>query len=132
MTKRTLTAEHKAALERGRVAGRAIKRYLRTLEDRHSRGPRRGAELISADLDRVEAELRSAQAVKKIQLIQRRIELREELEAVTACDLVDVQAVEEAFIRHVADYSLAKGISYSAWREFGVPAAVLNAGGLHR
>ena len=41
-------------------------------------------------------------------------------------------ALEKAFIGAAASYSARKKISYAAWRENGVSAAVLKAAGISR
>ena len=44
----------------------------------------------------------------------------------------DFAAFETAFVEHAKPYSERKGISYSAWRESGVPAEVLRRAGIPR
>ena len=44
----------------------------------------------------------------------------------------DLEAIESAFVEHAASYAGRKGISYTAWREQGVPAAVLSKAGIPR
>ena len=43
-----------------------------------------------------------------------------------------MDTLEEAFVGAASEYSDRKGISYSAWRELGVPAAVLKRAGVKR
>lgn len=126
---KAISEDHKAALEAGRVAGRAVKAYLTYLEADTSKRRRRSEEVIRKDLEGVESDLLDAGPVQKISLLQRRIDLHQEL--AQQDDLVDVDALEESFVEHVADYSARKGISYQAWREFGVPARVLRRSGLN-
>jgi hypothetical protein len=45
---------------------------------------------------------------------------------------VDLAQLEKDFVKAAAPYSERKGISYSAWREVGVPAAVLDKAGIAR
>ena len=45
---------------------------------------------------------------------------------------VDQAALEKAFVGAAASYSARKKISYAAWRENGVSAAVLKAAGISR
>lgn len=47
-------------------------------------------------------------------------------------DAPDPDAIEEAFVKAAKEYSERKGITYSAWREVGVPAATLKATGIQR
>ncbi|GIU89638.1 MAG: hypothetical protein KatS3mg010_0737 [Acidimicrobiia bacterium] len=44
----------------------------------------------------------------------------------------DVGALEKEFVKVAKGYSARKGISYGAWREFGVPAEVLKKAGITR
>ena len=45
---------------------------------------------------------------------------------------VDLGAFEEDFVAAASGYSDRKGISYAAWRELGVPPAVLKRAGISR
>ena len=42
----------------------------------------------------------------------------------------DVGSLESEFKKHVASYSERKGVTYTAWRESGVPAKVLREAGI--
>ena len=41
-----------------------------------------------------------------------------------------MDVLELGFVEHAASYSDRKGVSYTAWREFGVPASVLRTAGI--
>ena len=41
-------------------------------------------------------------------------------------------SVEDAFVEVAASYSTRQGISYTSWREVGVPAATLKRAGISR
>jgi hypothetical protein len=118
----------------GRTEGRAIKNYLEALEqNRPKRGRRRTEESITARLAAIEDELESSDPVKKLNLVQERIDLTEELKAMSAArSAVDVADFEAAFIEAAKPYSERRHISYAAWREVGVPASVLKAAGISR
>jgi hypothetical protein len=75
-------------------------------------------------------ELVSADPLKRLQLIQERLDLKEELE--TAGQSVDLSGLEQDFVDAAASYSKRKGISYAAWRELGVEPAVLKRAGIGR
>jgi hypothetical protein len=45
---------------------------------------------------------------------------------------VDLSGFEADFVKAAKGYSERKGISYTAWRELGVPAAVLKQAGIGR
>ena len=126
-----MSDEHKAALAEGRNQGRAVRRYLEALEaHRPKRGRKRTTDSIQKRLEKIEAELPSADPLKRLQLIQERLDLQNELEH--ANTKVDLTELEAEFVRAAADYSARKGISYAAWRELGVEASVLKRAGISR
>jgi hypothetical protein len=130
--KRTpMSNEHKAALAEGRDQGRAVRRYLEALEaNKPKRGRKRSPESMKKRLDAVENELATADPLKRLHLVQERLDLQAALEATEAT--VDLEALEKEFISAAATYSERKGISYSAWRELGVPGGVLERAGITR
>jgi hypothetical protein len=130
--KRTpMSNEHKAALAEGRDQGRAVRRYLEALEaNKPKRGRKRSPDSMKKRLDAVENELASADPLKRLHLVQERLDLQAALEATEAT--VDLDALEKEFVDAAATYSDRKGISYSAWRELGVPSSVLERAGITR
>jgi hypothetical protein len=126
-----MTDEHKKALAEGRAQGRAVRRYLDALEkNRPRRGRRRTPQGITKRLEAIEVEIAAADPLKRVQLIQERIDLLDEL--ATATETVDIAELEADFVENAAGYSGRKGISYAAWRELGVPATVLRQAGISR
>ena len=81
-------------------------------------------------LQSVEDQLATADPLKRLHLIQERLDLQAALEANDA--KVDLEALEREFIAAAGPYSARKGISYSAWRELGVPGPVLVKAGIAR
>jgi hypothetical protein len=130
-TTRTMTAQHKAALAEGRSEGRAVKSYLEALQqNRPRRGRRRTPDSINKRLAAIDAAYADGSALQQLQLVQERIDLQRELDAMGA--KVDLSALEGAFVKTAAKYAQRKGISYAAWRELGVPADVLKKAGISR
>ena len=128
---RTMTDEHKAAIAAGRTESRAVKTYLEALEtNRPKRGRKRTPESVNARLATIDAQLESADVVKRLTLVQERLDLLAELERMSTT--VDISAAEAEFIASAKAYGERKGISYSAWREVGVSAAVLKQAGISR
>jgi hypothetical protein len=128
---KNITPEHKAAMAAGRAEGRAIKNYLEALEtNKPRRGRRRTTESINTRLEKIDGELVGADAMKRLNLIQERLDLLHELEQLHAP--VDMSALEEQFVIAAKGYSDRKGISWAAWREVGVPASVLERAGVSR
>jgi hypothetical protein len=119
-----MTDEHKAAMERGRSEGRAVRDYLEALRtSKPKRGRKRTPESIKERLGVIEESLDDATAIEELQLVQERRDLMSELEAMqTATDLSEL---EDKFVEVAKAYGERKGISYASWREVGVPAAVL-------
>ena len=126
-----MSAEHKAALAEGRNQGRSVRRYLEAL-DRHrpKRGRKWTSDSIRKRLSAIEGELAEADPLKRLQLVQERIDLSGELEALESN--VDLTGLEEEFVKAAAAYSARKGISYAAWRELGIEPAVLKRAGISR
>jgi hypothetical protein len=128
---RTMSDEHKAALAEGRAQGRAVRAYLEALEaNKPKRGRKRTPDSIKKRLDKITAELETADPLKRLQLTQEQLDLEAELAAGETT--VDLGALEKDFIEAAASYASRKGISYSAFRSVGVPPAVLRAAGITR
>ena len=126
-----MTEEHKAALAEGRAQGRAVRAYLEALEtQRPKRGRKRTPESMRARLDTIDATIEGADPMTRLQMAQERIDLLEALHA--AQTPVDLTALEDEFVAAAARYGERKGIGYAAWREVGVPAAVLKRAGITR
>ena len=129
--KPSMSNAHKEALALGREQGRAVRRYLEALElHKPKRGRKRTPESIQRQLDAIEDKLASADALTRVQLIQQRMDLQAELETKSAT--VDLTSLETGFVKAARDYGQRKGISYAAWREAGVDAAVLKKAGIGR
>lgn len=130
-TRTPMSDEHKAALAEGRNQGRSVRRYLEALDaHKPKRGRKRTPDSMQKRLARIETELVSADPLQRLQLIQERIDLQAELEA--AGSKVDLTELEAEFVDAAGAYSQRKGISYAAWRELGVEAAVLKRAGIKR
>jgi len=128
---RSMSDDHKAALAEGREQGRTIRNYLEGLEiSRPKRGRKRTPETIQARLSKIEETIPTVDPLKRVALIQERNDLQAELN--TSGPDVDMDALEAGFIASAKGYSERKGITYAAWREIGVPAAVLKAAGVSR
>jgi hypothetical protein len=126
-----MSDEHKAALAEGRDQGRAVRRYLEALEaHRPRRGRKRTPDSMKKRLTTVENQLLTADPLKRLHLIQERLDLQAALETNDA--KVDLEALEKEFVSAAGPYSARKGISYSAWRELGVPSSVLTKAGISR
>ncbi|MGZ4676965.1 MAG: hypothetical protein ACXVJ7_18725 [Acidimicrobiia bacterium] len=129
--KTKMTAEHKAALAEGRELGRSVKDYLEALnQHKPKRGRKRTPDSINKRLNAINAALPEASAIKTVELVQERRDL--EIELATMGTKIDISGLEKGFIKAAKTYSDRKGISYSTWREVGVPAEVLKKAGITR
>ena len=123
-----MTQEHKDALALGRKQAREIKAYLKAVEGK-KRGRPVTKESLQQRLERIHEKIeQSDDPLKSVELIQIRLDVEEALAHIE--EAVDLAALETGFVEHAKAYSERKGISYTAWREFGVPAATLRAAGV--
>jgi hypothetical protein len=129
-TRRTapMSDAHKAALAEGREQGQVVRRYLEAIEAQPARKSRRTPEMVQSRLAVIEAELRSAPAIIRLQLLQERLDLHDELDRSGSSE--QLQELEDAFVECARAYGERKSISYAAWREIGVSAPVLKRAGI--
>lgn len=126
-----MSDDHKAALAKGRMEGRVVRDYLEGLRaTKPKRGRKRTVDSINKRLAAIETELADANPLDELLLVQERRDLQAELAAKS--DAIDMDALEEAFIAIAKSYSSSKSISYSSWREVGVPADTLTRAGITR
>jgi hypothetical protein len=122
--KTPMSADHKAALARGREEGRTVRRYLEALESsKPRRGRKRTPDSIRKRLATIDATLATADPLSRLHMVEEKQRLEAELSHTG--DTVDMAALEKGFIKVARLYGERKGISYSAWRTVGVSAAVL-------
>jgi hypothetical protein len=129
--KRTVSDDHKAAMAEGRSQSRLVAAYLEALEThKPKRGRKRTPQSIDKRLAAIEEELETASQIKQLSLIQERRDLIDEKSKMGGS--VDLTNLEADFVAAAKAYGERKGISYAAWRELGVPAAVLKKAGISR
>jgi hypothetical protein len=126
-----MSEAHKEALAKGREEGRKVRAYLEALAQEKQAGRRQDPDVLQLKINeqqqKVDAE---PNAAKRLELIQRRLDLEEQLAAQD--DQVDLEQLEKDFIEAIPGYAERKGITYSALREAGVPASVLKQAGVKR
>jgi hypothetical protein len=128
---RKMTDEHKAALARGRAQGRAVREYLAALDQSSKPGRRVSREDLERRLAETQQRIASeGDPTKRLDLIQKRIDIEDRL--ADQQEEVDLGQLEADFVGAAKEYAARKGISYSAFREAGVPAAVLKQAGIAR
>lgn len=124
-----MSSAHKKALANGRNEGRVIREYLDIVEaTKPKRGRRRTPESITRRLATINTELKTADAVTKVRLIQERLNLKTELAGMKS--RTEISAAETKFIKVARSFSERNDISYEAWREFGVTPIVLKKAGI--
>ncbi|MFZ0012785.1 MAG: hypothetical protein WAL25_01600 [Acidimicrobiia bacterium] len=123
-----MSEEHKLALAEGRKQARAIKAYLKAIAAKKPGRPVT-KESLEGRLDKVNAKLEGTQEpLEVVDLLQSRLDISQALADLE--DAADLDRLEAGFVDHAAAYSERKGITYTAWREFGVPAKVLRSAGI--
>ena len=128
---RQMSEEHKAANARARAENKAVSDYLEGLEtNRPKRGRKRSADAMKKRLETIAEDLEGATPIRRVQLVQERIDLEQAI--VASAETVDLSELEDAFVAAAVSYSGRKGITYSAWREVGVPSSVLQRAGISR
>ena len=129
--RKSMTDEHKAALAEGRAQGRAVRAYLEALEShKPKRGRKRTPDSMRKRLTAIEAEMDGSDPMNRLQLVQERMDITEALARTE--ETIDLTDLESAFTEAAAAYGARKGITYSAWREVGVSAAMLKRAGISR
>jgi hypothetical protein len=129
--KSPMSQAHKEALAVGREEGRAVRQYLEALEaHKPKRGRKRTPDTVQRRLEQIDEKIQAADPLSRVHLVQERMDL--EYELMVKDSQVDLAALEEGFIAAAQNYSQRKGITYAAWREAGIDAAVLRQAGIRR
>ncbi len=125
----SMSTAHKKALANGRNEGRIIREYLEIVEaTKPKRGRRRTPESIAKRLSVISVELKTADPVTKVRLIQERLNLRTELASMKSKQ--EIASAEARFVKVAKSFSERNDITFDAWREFGVTPAVLKRAGI--
>jgi histidinol dehydrogenase len=128
---RKMSDEHKQALANGRAQGRAVREYLAALDQSSKPGRRVSKDELEKRLAETQEKVASeSDPTKRLDLIQKRLDIEERL--AEQQEEVDLGQLEKDFVGAAKEYAERKGISYSAFREAGVPAAVLKQAGIAR
>jgi len=126
-----MSDEHRAALAVGRARARGVRKYLEALESHRPKpGRRRTPENMRMRIAAIESEMDEARPLQRLHLTQEKMDLESKIEAAEA--VVDISAFEDDFVAVAREYGETNGISYSAWRSIGVPAAILKRAGVSR
>jgi hypothetical protein len=129
---RDISQDHKEALARGREQGLIVRRYLEALEVKKRPGRKRTPESIASQLDAIEKQLVKANPLARLQLNQKKKALNDTLKELKKNPQASMAQLEQDFIKVAYEYGKRKGISYSSWRQAGVPTQVLTKARIHR
>lgn len=122
-------SEVQAAVHR-RTETAIVDRYLTALVDSAPTNGWHTPERLQAKLDTVETMIAAAKGVERVKLIQERLDIQALMgNPQTAVDLADLEA---QFIEVGAAWARRKSVTYTAFRNVGVPAAVLAKAGIPR
>jgi hypothetical protein len=129
-TTMAMSDAHKEALAQGRKESRIVKAYLEALRSRRPGRPVT-PESVRERIGKLDERLNEeGDSLKRLDLIQAKLDAEEQLADVS--ESVDIDAREKEFAQIAKSYSERKGISYSAWRQIGVPASVLKRASIPR
>lgn len=131
MARGRMSLEHKEALARGRQQAKVVREYLEALRTDGRRRRSINRQSLEAKIQRLQAQIdEEPNVARRVQLIQQRLDAERRLAALE--ESADRRALEREFIAVAKEYSQRRGITYTAWREVGVPAAVLGEAGITR
>lgn len=131
MPRGAMSSDHKEALARGRRQAKAVRDYLEALQTDGRRGRPVDRDSLGKRVQRLQEQIdQETNPGRRVELIQQRLDAEQRLTDMH--DSPDAQSLEKDFIDSAREYSERKGISYTAWREAGVPAAVLREAGIPR
>jgi hypothetical protein len=123
-----MSNEHKEALAQGRRESKAIKSYLEALAARKPGRPLT-SDGLNKRMEKVNEKLESSEdPLEKVELIQSKLDIEKALADLG--NTQDLTSLERGFVENASAYSERKGVSYTAWREIGVPAVVLRRAGI--
>jgi hypothetical protein len=118
-------------MQAGRLESKAVREYLEALEaHKPKRGRKRTVESINKRIAAIDELFEESDALTRVNLVQERMNLDNELLSMEVSESLD--EYEDGFVEAAKAYSDRKGITYAAWREVGVDAAVLKRAGISR
>jgi len=129
---RAVTADQKQAMQRGRRDAAAVDAYLKALRIPKRRGRPISIDDLRARRARALADADTGEGIARLKSLQAAADLEARIEAASDRAEIDIDALAEGFVAVAARYSAQHGISYSTWREAGVPAAVLKQAGIRQ
>ena len=126
MPRSKMTAQEK-------TENKAVRDYLDVLvTGTPKRGRKRTPDSVKARISAIGEAMADASATKRLGLVQERLDLEAELDAMARAGSVDMGSLEAGFTKAASSYGSRRGISYAAWREMGISATTLKSAGIRR
>jgi hypothetical protein len=129
---RKMSTAHKAALAEGRQVSAVVDRYLAALHVPKQRGRKVSPATLRTRLAAAEEKLKSASGVARLTAAQDVRDIKNKLSDLESRGSTDIKALEADFVKVAKKFGEKRGIRYGAWRDAGVPAAVLKKAGVRR
>lgn len=117
---RTVTKEHKAAMQRGGQRSSRVDAYFKAVGQPKKRGRQVRVEDFQRRCAEAGLEAGNSDGVARLKALPKTADLQARIGATTAAETIDIDALEKAFGKVAAESSEAQGITYSTWREAGV------------
>lgn len=126
-----MTKQHKEALAKGRRQGKIVRDYLAALNRGRKPGRPVDRTSLTKKIERIQSKIdQEMNPARQVELVQERLDTEERLAEME--EAPDLDSLERDFVEVAKDYSERKGITYTAWREIGVPASILRDAGIPR
>jgi hypothetical protein len=129
---REMTASHKKALARGRELSATVDRYLQAINTPKRRGRKVSVATLQKRLKDAQETAKTGSGVAKVLAAQDVRDLKAKIAEATAPGTVDLKQLEADFLKIAKTFSEQRNITYGAWRDAGVSAAILQKAGIAR
>ena len=129
---RKLSASHKRALAEGRTLSATVDRYLTAVNTPKRRGRKVSKAALQQRLEAAWARAKTSTGVEKLLAAQEVRDLEVRIASMESSGTHDIARLEAEFVKIAKRFGENRGIGYAAWRDAGVPAAVLKKAGVAR
>jgi len=129
---RTLSAAHKKALVEGRTMSATVDRYLAAMNTPKRRGRKVTKATLEQRLTTARSRVKTEGGIDKLLAAQQVRDTQAKLAEMTTTTGVDSKRLEADFVKIAKRFGENRKIGYGAWRDAGVPAAVLKRAGVAR
>jgi hypothetical protein len=130
--KQAMSPAHKRAHAAGRNESATVNAYLAAVNTPKRRGRKVSAATLRTRLTAAEERARTKIGVDRVLAAQEVRDLRARLASAGDHATADIKKLEQEFVKVAKGFSERRGIGHGAWRDAGVPAAVLKRTGIRR